>query len=105
MPRYTFVTAELATLDRERVVELASTRFPEVALRPVDADIREPNRMMWVCEAPNESHLLRWAKAAAVELIGIRDISHAGRQQRPLIDGPHTSTDNSTHTTTKKEQR
>ena len=77
MPVFTFVTTALATGDRDRVVELAATRFPEVALGPNQADVDGSDRITWVCEAPNESHLLRWARAAALELIQVRDISHS----------------------------
>lgn len=100
MPLYTFVTTALATADRDRVVELAATRFPEVAVEPNQADVDGSDRITWVCEAPNESHLQRWARAAALELIQVRDISHS---KPPTVDRPRPHT--TTHTTTEKEDR
>lgn len=69
MPRYLF---DLATSDREtreRATRLATQRFPELEIEhSYVLHDEHGNREVWVCRAPSEAHLHRWATAADITL-------------------------------------
>jgi hypothetical protein len=88
MPRYLIETAneggslgELGELG-ELAVELVGRRFPEVSVeRRFEADDGTGcPRELWLCTAPSEAHIRRWAAAADLSL---RSLSVATERGTP----------------------
>jgi hypothetical protein len=78
IPRYLIERHGSAGAEVASAVQLAVVRFPEVAvehryvLRPTG---RNGARELWVCRAPGDTHVRRWAAAArlAVDAISLID--------------------------------
>jgi hypothetical protein len=65
MPRYRLRTSSITGSARQRAVEIAARRFPEIEIEEPGAD---DDRDDWVCRAPSIDHIRRWARAAELEL-------------------------------------
>lgn len=68
MPRYLLATAPACRPLRDAAIDVAARRFPEVAveLRYAAHDY-DSGHDVWVCSAPSETHVRRWAEAAGLE--------------------------------------
>jgi hypothetical protein len=69
MPRYLLKTHVIATPRIDAAVRLASQRFPEIAVEDVSVDDTGA-RTLWLCRAPSETHVSRWAEAAQLGSAG-----------------------------------
>jgi hypothetical protein len=73
MPRYLLETRPTTASDRDRALRLAALRFPEVAVEHAyAARAQHDSRDVWVCRAPSQAHLQRWADAACLALGAVR---------------------------------
>jgi hypothetical protein len=75
----------------EAAVSLATRRFPEVAVeRRYVVRVEDP-REMWVCRAPSEVHVTRWAAEAR---LGVPTVSHVDAENPPwtAVTTPSRST-------------
>jgi hypothetical protein len=69
MPRYLLETEVVATPQIDAAVRLASQRFPEIAVEDISTD-HAAAQTFWVCRAPSKTHVVRWAKAAHLAVVG-----------------------------------
>jgi hypothetical protein len=69
MPRYLVETDAPAATELDAAVHLAGHRFPEIDVQRtyITHDTSGP-QAWWVCRAPSESHLGRWAAAAGLRI-------------------------------------
>jgi hypothetical protein len=75
MPRFLFETAPISRGRFESLTRFGDQRFPEVAVERCYAPHAEgPNREVWVCRAPSEAHLRRWAEATCLAPLGLRHV-------------------------------
>lgn len=100
MPRYVLGCRAVAGSEREAASDLAATRFPEVTVDQSFAAHDDDGLDVWVCRAPSENHLRRWAASAglAVDLLQPVDAdgqrlrgaatSFAGGDRPPMQDHP-----------------
>jgi hypothetical protein len=76
MPRYVIELHPAAAAQAD-ATRLVMERFPEIAIEERytsrDSDVRTE---LWICRAPSETHLRRWADAAALTVHGLRRIEH-----------------------------
>ena len=70
MPRYVFETRPIDETERDRVMTLAAQRFPELGIEH-QSTLDHDGPAVWTCETPHQSHLLRWAAAAGIELSSV----------------------------------
>jgi hypothetical protein len=80
MPRYVFTTRPITRSAFERAITLAARRFPELAIdHRSSGDVGVDARDTWVCDAPHETHLVRWVAAAGIDAtaIALDDSAHA----------------------------
>jgi hypothetical protein len=72
MPRYVFATAPTSQAAADWAMRLVSRRFPELEIEHrTTMEGEAAAHDTWVCHAPNESHVLRWAIAAGLELFDV----------------------------------
>jgi hypothetical protein len=75
MPRYLLETPATTRIERARASFTASRRYPEVAIEQCFlVRDRAGSCEMWVCVAPNEAHLRRWAEASGLALATLRRV-------------------------------
>ena len=80
MPRFLCDVGEVTSTQFGAAVRLAAQRFPEIAVEHRYVLHSEPDaRAMWVCRAPSEVHLARWATAAGIELSPVGRIDAQAR--------------------------
>ena len=75
MPRYLFETSPPGQLRPEDGERVAAQRFPELTVEqrcPAPSD--DIGRDRWLCRAPSETHVRRWAAAVGVTIQGLRRI-------------------------------
>jgi hypothetical protein len=76
MPRYLLETVEGDSGHLDAAVDLAAQRFPEIELERCDTTGDGVDaRVLWMCRAPSETHLHRWAAAARVAVASLRRLS------------------------------
>jgi hypothetical protein len=68
MPRYLLGARTTTRAERESVASLTDTRYPEVRVDLRYAAHDDDGLDVWVCRAPSETHVRRWAAAADLEL-------------------------------------
>lgn len=97
MPRYVLGCRAVTRSKREIASHLAATRFPEITVDLRFAAHDDDGLDMWVCRAPSENHIRRWAADAAlgVDLLQSVDADEHGLtdtalhdEQRPQGDPP-----------------
>jgi hypothetical protein len=65
MPRYLLETGAVSGSRLDGAERLAAQRFPEISVeRHYVTDDGTTARAVWVCRAPSETHLGRWAESA-----------------------------------------
>lgn len=64
MPRYVLGCQAVTRSERETASHLAATRFPEIMVDLRFAAHDDDGLDVWVCRAPSENHLRRWAADA-----------------------------------------
>ena len=97
MPRYLFETDVDARSQLDAAGRLAAQRFPEITIEHRYTTHDDTGaRVLWVCRAPTEVHLGRWAAAAHLALTCIR---------RVAADAPPTSPVDPTVASNPKETR
>jgi hypothetical protein len=74
MPLFLVEAPPISDLERDVAVRLAAQRFPEIVLEQHYAEHDGGGRDVWVCRAPNEDQLTRWAAAAALTLGEVRRV-------------------------------
>ncbi len=72
MPRYLFETPPHSRVRSDAVVRLVALRFPECTVEHRGTEIAGYER--WVCRAPSEAHVHRWADAAGITIEGLRRV-------------------------------
>lgn len=83
MPHYLFETEGASEPQRSSGPHLAAWRFPEVAVEHRYAAHGVPHgKELWVCRAPSEAHVHRWAAASDLELAALRHVDDVVRQPR-----------------------
>ena len=76
MPRYMLETVMVHSADLDAAVDLASQRFPEIDVERCDTTGDGVDaRVLWMCRAPSETHLHRWAAAAGVAVTSVRRLA------------------------------
>lgn len=88
MPRFEMRCSGLTADRRDAAAHVLVSRFPEVE---VIAERHEDTAHVWVCVAPSETHLRRWASAARLRIRSISpatgsDQSVAGTATDPTTD-------------------
>jgi hypothetical protein len=75
MPRYR-VEMDPGAADRlDGAGRMAAHRFPEIAVEHRCTPNRAPgDRCVWLCRAPSEAHIDRWAAALQLRLASVRRI-------------------------------
>jgi hypothetical protein len=90
MPRFLLELRPIGRVRRADAVQLAALRYPEVAIEQTLATSHgDGDRELWVCRAPSETHLRRWAEAAELDAVAARLIDHGDAPG----DGPLTAAD------------
>ena len=74
MRRFIFETSDQTAADVAAALALAATRFPEVDVEHRYIGRGESRRELWVCTAPSEMHVARWAAAAAFPVAEIGQV-------------------------------
>jgi len=75
MPRYLLETSATTGPDRDRASAAAAHRFPEVAIEHrFTAQDDSSSRDIWVCRAPSEAHVRRWAHACHLGLAALQSV-------------------------------
>ena len=81
MPRYLLQTSTIPSSGSGAATQLAARLFPEIALEHCYVAHDESRASAtWVCRAPSEAHLYRWAEAS-----GLGQVSVQG------VDGDHSA--------------
>lgn len=70
MPRYQLRTAPMSDAARRHAAEVAARRYPEVDIVACDPQ-SAAGRDVWVCRAPDASHVERWATATALQPVEV----------------------------------
>jgi hypothetical protein len=75
MPRYLLETDLVAGGHVEGAEGLTVRRFPEIAVeRRYSTQDRTGARAIWVCRAPSEAHIGRWAAALHLSVASVRRV-------------------------------
>lgn len=74
MPLFLFESPPISDLQRDHALSLAARRFPEIALEHRYAEHDGGGLDVWVCRAPNEDELTRWALAAELTVGDLRRV-------------------------------
>jgi hypothetical protein len=97
MPRYLIETADSAGSSGELAMQLVGRRFPEVSVeRRLEADDGQSGpHEVWLCSAPSEAHIRRWAAAADLAVRSLSVATDGGESpSRPITNpGPQTNPD------------
>ena len=83
MPSYLSRSARTDDDRIGRAIELASVRFPELALTHRFA-LRETDTEVWLCSAPSAAHVERWSEESRLVIGPVRRID-----ERPLNSPQH----------------
>jgi hypothetical protein len=100
MPRYLVDLASITDGGREHALALAPGRFPEVEVEQVFV-LTTSGAEVWICRAPNGSHIERWLASSGELEPHIRAIARvlsprpSSGQQPPHHDSPRTPGDGS----------
>jgi hypothetical protein len=85
MPRYLMETGVVTTPVLDEAERLVAHRFPEIAVeRRYVTDDGITARAVWVCRAPSEAHLGRWAASAE---LSITSMCRIAADHRPASGG------------------
>ena len=81
MPRFLLETEADAAAQLAATRRLANQRFPEIAVedRAVAGGLRD--HAYWVCRAPSEAHIGRWAEAIQLTVISVQPIHQGGPEE------------------------
>jgi hypothetical protein len=85
MPRYLLQTGAVAPSGSAAAVQLATRLFPEIAVEHCYVAHDEVNaQTTWVCRAPSDAHLRRWANASGFGRISLQriDAEHSSEGHR-----------------------
>ena len=82
MPLFLFEAPPITDLQRDLALRLAAQRFPEISLERRYAEHDGGGRDVWVCRAPSEDQLTRWAVAAELSLGEVRRVDTLDQQPR-----------------------
>lgn len=75
MARFLFETVGTDGDDRARAAALAARRYPEIEVAETYVVAPEGEAaVIWICRAPNVTHLRRWAAAAGLSIEPLRRI-------------------------------
>jgi hypothetical protein len=66
MPRYMFRVTGSSAVDVEAALSVAASRFPEIGVEHRFLGRGEHRSEVWVCTAPSETHVVRWATAVSL---------------------------------------
>jgi hypothetical protein len=73
-----FETSPPGQAQRETAVRLIAERFPEVMVENSYPALREGfGRDRWLCRAPSEAHVRRWAAAAGVQVSDLHTLDRS----------------------------
>lgn len=89
MPRYLLEAKVVTASGSAAAIELAARRFPEVAVEHCYvAHDAAGARTTWVCRAPSEAHLQRWAATGGLPLVAVRrvDADHSADRRMRVTD-------------------
>jgi hypothetical protein len=76
MPRYLCETGAVDPVRLDDAVRLAAHRFPEIALEHRRTTVGDTqSQTLWLCRAPSEAHLIRWAEAAQLALASVHPLN------------------------------
>ena len=64
MPHYLIETAAAGDAHVSSAIELTARRFPEVTVECRYVPHHADGSQIWVCRAPSEAHVVRWADRA-----------------------------------------
>ena len=81
MRRYVLGCRALSRLERDDAVELAAVRYPEIVIDHRYA-AHDEGLDVWVCQAPSENHLRRWAAAAKFTVDLLQAVDPDARPQK-----------------------
>jgi hypothetical protein len=88
-------SADAGHAQLEAAVSLATRRFPEVEVeRRYVVRVDDP-REVWVCRAPSEAHLTRWAAEAHLD---VPSVSHVDAEMPPWSTSMRTTSPSTTRT-------
>ena len=85
MPSYVLGTRTTTRANRDALAELTATRHPEVLVELRFAAHDNDGLDVWICRAPSETHIRRWAAAADLELRLLQPVD-AQQPERPLLN-------------------
>jgi hypothetical protein len=68
VPRYLLEARTISRARRDAAAGLAATRFPEVVVDLRYAAHEQEGVDVWVCRAPSELHVRRWARTAGLDV-------------------------------------
>lgn len=80
MTRYVLGCRAVRRSERETASRLAATRFPEITVDLRFAAHDDDGLDVWVCRAPSESHLRRWAADAALTVDLLQPVDADGHR-------------------------
>ena len=81
MPRFLLETEADAAVQLEATRRLASQRFPEVAIEDRAVAGGRGDHAYWVCRAPSEAHIGRWASAIDLSVLSVHPLRHEGADE------------------------
>ena len=85
MPRYLVQTDEVTGSGLNGAERLAARRFPEISIEHrYVSDDGTTAREVWICRAPSEAHLGRWAESAH---LSITSMCRIAADHRPAPGG------------------
>jgi hypothetical protein len=87
MALYLFETASTTYSDVEMALGLISYRFPEIVVERVYTAHSGRGAVVWVCRAPNLTHMQRWAEAGRLRPRNLRQVDLTD----PQTDGHPTT--------------
>lgn len=82
MPLFLVQARPITDAESQHAVRVAVERYPEVGLQMHYADHHGAGEDLWVCRAPTQDHLRRWATAADIPLSTIRHVETVGVHPR-----------------------
>ncbi len=83
MPRYLLQTGKGASSSSAAAMQLAARLFPEIAIEHCYVAHDEVGaRATWVCRAPSDAHLHRWAEASGLGPVSVQrvDADHSAER-------------------------
>jgi len=76
MPHYLLTTAIVARSQLHAALELQTQRFPEVSVEHRFTTHEPEAHDLWLCRAPSDEHLTRWAAAAGIPCTSVCCVAH-----------------------------